>query len=175
MQFDQDVSQLIDWLKEKSQQAILWFQHDNFSGSLLKELWEKGYEPASRWLHITAVCFAFASDFLKPLFPRFTLKLALGGATFPVLPFLGIRFGIVSEQLGATIIVFCVIAAILSLCMLVLQRGHVHGALAKLVPGVEELQKKLGVIGKGLDDLLKGQKRLERLMPQAAARLRCRP
>jgi hypothetical protein len=37
--------------------------------------------------------------------------------------------------------------------MLALQRGHKHGALAELIPGVERLQEKLRVVDKNLGEL----------------------
>ena len=62
-------------------------------------------------------------------------------------------FGLVPVELGAPIVVFSLIAAVLSSVMLVLQRGHKHGALAELIPGVERLQEKLRVVDKNLGEL----------------------
>jgi hypothetical protein len=155
VQFDQDFGQFIGWLNEKFQQAILWFHRHNFNQdvSLLKGALEKGFEPANSWLHLIAVFFAFVSDVLKPLTPRFTKRLAIGGFTLSVPPFLGVEFGFVPEELASALIVFCLSVAVLSSVMLFLQRGHEHGALAELVPGVERLQERLGIIETKIDEV----------------------
>jgi tetratricopeptide (TPR) repeat protein len=195
VQFDQDFGQLIGWLNEKSQQAILWVQSHDFKhgASLLKE----AFEPARSWLHLIAVCFAFVSDVLKPLAPRFTKGLAIGGFTLSVPPFLGVESGFVPEglaPLASTLSVFCLSVAVLSSVVLFLQRGHEHGALAELVPGVERLQERLGIIETKIDrvkeetealrrgqeeekarseerhkEAIEGQKRLERLVMDVTA------
>ena len=163
MQLDQDFGHLISWLNEKSQHAILWFQRHNFNQdvSLLKGALEKGFHPANSWLHLIAVCFAFASDVLKPLAPRFTKRVALGGFTLWLPPFLGIKFGFVPEELGSALIVFCLSVAVLSSVLLFLQRGHEHGALAELVPVVKRLQEKLGIIETNLEVVRQTAERTE--------------
>jgi hypothetical protein len=93
--------------------------------------------------------------------------------------FVGIRVGWVPEELGSIVIASCLLVAVLSSVMLFLQRGHEHGALAELVPGVEQLQKQLGFIETKIDEVKdnigalreaqrEGQKRLERLVMDAA-------
>jgi hypothetical protein len=106
------------------------------------------------------VCFAFVSDVLKPLTTRFTKNLVIGGFTLSVPSFLGVEFGVIPE-LSAALIVFCLSVAVLSSLMLFLQRGHEHGALAELVPGIKQLQERLGIIDTKIDKVLESQKRLE--------------
>jgi hypothetical protein len=54
--------------------------------------------------------------------------------------------------------------------MLALQRGHKHGALAELIPGVERLQEKLRVVDKNLGELKETTEALRKGQGEESAR-----
>jgi hypothetical protein len=121
--------------------------------SLLKGLVKEGFERATAWLHIFAALFAFTSDLLKPLIPRCSLLFVIGGLSVAaVVFFLATRFGKASEKLAA-VFSASLILAICSLGFLLLQQlmPNENGVLADLVPGIEQLQKKLGIIQTNLE------------------------
>jgi hypothetical protein len=157
---------------------------------------KEGFEHSTHWAHTTTALFVFASDFLKPVLPLCTVRVAATALCVPILLLLAMQYRVVSMKAGYSLLMFCVITAILSLGMLGLETaiGDEHGALADMFPAIERLQEKLGVIDKKLDavkhdteallqgqkqeatltearhaDAMAAQKRLERLVIDAAA------
>jgi tetratricopeptide (TPR) repeat protein len=83
-----------------------------------------------------------------------------------------IKFRILSAEFGSSIVVFSLITAILALAMVGRQEftGGENGALAKLVPGVEELQKKLGIIETKIDAVKRDTEALRKARDEDKAR-----
>jgi esterase/lipase superfamily enzyme len=158
VQLDQVLGQLIGWLETLFQQAIQWLHDHNFpqNMSLLKELLDKGWESAITGLHWIAVCLAFLSDVLKPRSRLFTKGLMVGGATGSATSYLLILYDTVSREIGSAILVFCLIVAVLSFIMLMLQhakgeKGEENGAFAAMFPVIERWQEKLGIVEGKID------------------------
>jgi len=119
---------------------------------------EDGWDKAFEGLHFVAVILAFLSDVLKPKSPAFTKRLAVGGAGCSAASLAGIEYGIVPWDTGTVIVVFSALLAVLSGVMLILQhakgeKGESEGALAALIPAVERLQRRLGIIEGTLGDI----------------------
>jgi tetratricopeptide (TPR) repeat protein len=138
---------LVAWLERVS--------HGQTAG-LLKE----GVERSTHWSHATTALFVFASDFVKPIIPNCTRMVALSAVALLGSLLLAIKFRILSKERASWIVGICLVTAILSLAVVGFQvvTGNRNGALAALVPGVEELQTKIGAVKQDTEALLKAQK-----------------
>ena len=134
------------------------------------ELLKEGFERSTHWAHTTTALFVFASDFLKPLISLCTVWLATTAVFLAILLILAIRYRLIPTKTASSFLVFCSITAVLSLLMMGLQAfiGEKDGALASLIPGVEQLQERLGVLDATLnavkrdaESVLKGQEQAE--------------
>jgi Flp pilus assembly pilin Flp len=112
-------------------------------------LFKDGFKRSAHWAHPAAALFAFATDVVKPILPHCTVWVFVGALGTLAFLLVMMRLGKIAKEAGAALIAFCVMIALLSVAVIGLQRivgGEEDGAFAKLVPGVEELQKKLGFV-----------------------------
>ena len=137
---------------------------------------EDGFEHSTHWAHATTALFVFASDFLKPLVSLCTVWLATGAFLLAIFLALAIKYRIISTRSGYSFLVFCSITAVLSLLMVGLQEfiGDKDGALASLFPGIERLQKNLGVIDQQLNAVKRDTEAVLKGQEQAEARAEAR-
>jgi hypothetical protein len=115
----------------------------------LRELISTGFHRSHSWMHLIAVFFAFASDFVKPLLPYLTgLLVGISFGLF-LLIWVLIKFRRFRNETLAAAAIFFLITAILSVVVLVIQKAEGNpeeGAAAHSIPGIIELQQKLDII-----------------------------
>ena len=126
------------------------------SGRLLKT----GFAHSAHWAHPVAALFAFASDVVKPILPHCTPRVLEGALALLACLLVLMRFKKITAELGATLITFCVMTAVLSVAVIGLQKivhGEQDGAFATLSPGIAALQEKLGLVETTLESIQQKQ------------------
>jgi hypothetical protein len=135
-------------------------------------LLKAGFEPSAQWAHVVAAFAALTSDVLKPVVTYCTIWLAIVAVAGLTAARLAIRFHKLSPELGSAIFTFCLVLALLSGGLAGLQRftGDENGALAALVPGVERLQSRLGLVESNLKAVKEDTEALRQGQTREAAR-----
>ena len=136
-------------------------------------LLKAGFEPSARWAHLLAALAALTSDVLKPVVAHCTLWLTVVALVGLATTRLAIAVHKVSAELGSAILTFCLVIAVISGALVGLQRlsEDENGALAALVPGVELLQTRLGIVEAKIAAVKQDTEALRKGQAQEAARL----
>jgi tetratricopeptide (TPR) repeat protein len=145
---------LLDFLKHSS----------DYTRQLLKVespgVLRAGFKHSAHWAHPVAALFAFASDVIKPLLPHCTVWVFVAALIGLGCLLLMIRLKKFAAELGAALATFCFMTALLSVAVIGLQKivgGEENGAFANLIPTVEELQKKIGLVETKLETIQQAQ------------------
>jgi tetratricopeptide (TPR) repeat protein len=119
-----------------------------------------GFKRSAHWAHPAAALFAFATDVVKPMLPHCTVWVFLAMLAGLACLVLLVRRKMIATEVGTGLIVFCLMTALLSMVVIGLQRivgEEGDGAFAKVLPGIEEMQKSLGIVGTKLDAMQQSQ------------------
>src|ERR1019366_1175741 len=118
-----------------------------------------GVRRSAHWAHPVAALFAFATDVVKPILPHCTVWVLVAALAVIACLLIVIRLKAITMEIGATLIAFCLMTALLSVAVIGLQKvvGGDDGAFARLIPGIEELQKKFGLVATKLDLIQQAQ------------------
>jgi tetratricopeptide (TPR) repeat protein len=140
------------------------------------QLLKEGFERSTHWAHTTTALFVFASDFLKPVIPLCTVWVAVAALFLLVSLLIAMKYRAISTKLAFSFLIFCSLTAVLSLVMIGLQEsvGDERGVLADLIPAVERLQDRLGIIDVKLDAVKRDTEALRTAQEQEAARAEAR-
>ena len=143
-----------------------------------------GLHRVSGWAHIAGAVPPLGADFIKPAAPDCALWV-LAGALFGALAatsvalWLAVKARKIAADTVAAALVFFLAVALYSFCVIALEKytgNDPKGVLAKLSTSIAQLQTNLGLVTESLgrvekkiDAVTEGQKRLERLVIDAAA------
>jgi hypothetical protein len=89
------------------------------------------------------------TDVVKPLLPHCTVWVFVAALAGLACLLVMMRLKKIATEVGAALVTFCLMTALLSVAVIGLQKivgGEEEGAFARLIPGIEELQKKLGLM-----------------------------
>ena len=123
-------------------------------------LLKAGFKHSAHWAHPVAALFAFASNVVKPLLPHCTVGVLLVALVGLACLLVMMRLKKIAAEIGAALVTFCLMTALLSVAVIGLQKivgGDEKGAFAELIPGIEQLQHKLGVVEAKLETIEQAQ------------------